>query len=315
MNRFFNNFQLLIALILIVIQLNVSGSFANSHQLKQGFLQADFTTIYANRTGCCPFYVEFKDSSFSTSGNIVTWEWNFGDGYSSLEKNPNHVFQKPGIYNVTLKITTDSGYTDQLTKTGYINCAVVPSSNFIPTPSYANLSQRIYFRNRTDNQTPLTTYYWCFGDFKADPDSGGISHEKNPSWNFSETGHYNILLVVSNEYNCRDSSYREVVIIPDSENDVWFPTLHFHDKWFDSGWGGRESYPFRVSGVTELHIEIFTLTGQLVFKSEAPESTAWEATFLPNNSAAPSGMYIVRVKYLGYDKVWYSKTKKIVLER
>jgi PKD repeat protein len=315
MNRFFNNFQLLIALIVIVIQLNVSGSYANTLPEKQSFLQTDFTSIYAYKTGCCPFNVGFKDSSSSTSGNIVSWEWNFGDGYSSAEKNPVHVYQTPGLFDVTLKITTDLGFTTQLTKTGYITCAVVPSSNFIPTPSYANLSQPIYFRNRTDNLTPLTTYSWCFGDFKTDPDSGGISHVMNPYWNFSDTGHYNILLVVSNEYNCRDSSYREVVIIPDSENDVWFPTFHFHNKGYDPYWGGRDYYPIRVSGVTELHIEIFTLAGQLVYKSEVPESTAWGATYLPDNSAAPSGMYVVRVKYMGYDKVWHSKTRKIVLER
>ena len=48
--------------------------------------------------------VDFEDIS---TGEVIIWEWNFGDGSTSNQQNPNHVYQKKGTYTVTLK-TTDS---------------------------------------------------------------------------------------------------------------------------------------------------------------------------------------------------------------
>lgn len=47
--------------------------------------------------------LQFIDLSFSLD-TIVAWTWNFGDGTSSNEQNPYHVYAQPGIYTVTLTI-------------------------------------------------------------------------------------------------------------------------------------------------------------------------------------------------------------------
>ncbi|MDX1910021.1 MAG: PKD domain-containing protein [Saprospiraceae bacterium] len=39
---------------------------------------------------------------------IQSWSWNFGDGNSSNEQNPYHIYDQPGIYTVTLTIEADS---------------------------------------------------------------------------------------------------------------------------------------------------------------------------------------------------------------
>jgi len=44
--------------------------------------------------------VDFKNQSFSNSE--PEWEWDFGDGKKSNEKNPTHIFDTPGKYNVCL---------------------------------------------------------------------------------------------------------------------------------------------------------------------------------------------------------------------
>ncbi|PSL07595.1 gliding motility-associated C-terminal domain-containing protein [Cecembia rubra] len=43
--------------------------------------------------------VQFIDR---TQGNVIAWEWNFGDGNTSNEQNPVHVYTKPGKYTITL---------------------------------------------------------------------------------------------------------------------------------------------------------------------------------------------------------------------
>lgn len=47
--------------------------------------------------------IQFIDLSVSLD-SIVAWTWNFGDGTSSNEQNPYHVYAQPGIYTVTLTI-------------------------------------------------------------------------------------------------------------------------------------------------------------------------------------------------------------------
>lgn len=43
--------------------------------------------------------IEFKDESH---GRITSWKWEFGDGETSNEQNPVHVYKKPGVYYVVV---------------------------------------------------------------------------------------------------------------------------------------------------------------------------------------------------------------------
>jgi len=48
------------------------------------------------------------------------YHWDFGDGNNSIEKNPRYSYQTPGVYRVTFKVTDDKGYTNEVTRDGYI---------------------------------------------------------------------------------------------------------------------------------------------------------------------------------------------------
>lgn len=61
---------------------------------------------------CGPFTVQFSDSSFSTVTNLVSWEWDFGDGNTSTDANPFNIFEKPGNYVVELTVEDALGNTD-----------------------------------------------------------------------------------------------------------------------------------------------------------------------------------------------------------
>ena len=52
---------------------------------------------------------EFIDRSEDPDGEIVEWEWDFGDGETSTEQNPRHTYDDPGTYTVTLTVTDDGG--------------------------------------------------------------------------------------------------------------------------------------------------------------------------------------------------------------
>ena len=57
-------------------------------------------------TDYSPLTIRFFDISQGTPG---TWLWDFGDGTSSAIQNPVHQYQQPGMFNVTLTITRDTG--------------------------------------------------------------------------------------------------------------------------------------------------------------------------------------------------------------
>jgi hypothetical protein len=53
--------------------------------------------------------VQFTDTSYDPDGSVVAWSWEFGDGGTSSDQNPNHTYTAPGIYSVIEVITDNTG--------------------------------------------------------------------------------------------------------------------------------------------------------------------------------------------------------------
>lgn len=80
----------------------------------------DFT---ANTTsGQAPLAVQFTD--LSTVLNISSWLWDFGDGNTSTEENPAHIYTGPGSYDINLTVYGENTTLGQAIKEDYI--AVTP---------------------------------------------------------------------------------------------------------------------------------------------------------------------------------------------
>lgn len=58
--------------------------------------------------------VQFTDLSTDPDGSITSWLWDFGDGTTSTERNPLHVYERDGVYDVTLTVTDDNGASDMM---------------------------------------------------------------------------------------------------------------------------------------------------------------------------------------------------------
>lgn len=54
-------------------------------------------------------YVDVEISFDNLSENATTYEWNFGDGNTSNEKNPKHTYTQEGEYTLTLMASGDGG--------------------------------------------------------------------------------------------------------------------------------------------------------------------------------------------------------------
>ena len=78
---------------------------------------ADFSGTPLN--GEAPLNVSFTDLSVMGTNGITSWTWDFGDGGTSFDQNPSHVYSAQGTYTVTLTVS-DGSLSDTETKVDYI---------------------------------------------------------------------------------------------------------------------------------------------------------------------------------------------------
>ena len=56
--------------------------------------------------------VDFTDESTDSDGTVESWYWDFGDGQTSSEQHPTHIYEESDSYAVTLTVTDNDGCTD-----------------------------------------------------------------------------------------------------------------------------------------------------------------------------------------------------------
>ncbi|MBL7892090.1 MAG: PKD domain-containing protein [Bacteroidia bacterium] len=159
--------------------------------------------------GCFPYTVKFTDLSTKGSGNIVSWNWTFGDGSpASNSQNPTHTYVAAQNYSITLTVTDINGCQSTFTKTSYIKVA---SSNLTPAFTSSPVigcktPANINFTNTTTGTGPIT-YSWSFGDSKT-------STTTNPSNSYASSGTYTVTLTASTSGGCSKTATSSVTVLP-----------------------------------------------------------------------------------------------------
>lgn len=117
-----------------------------------------------------------------TANDPETWEWDFGDGFTSTEQNPEHTYIANGTYTVCLSVTNITGsdnVCENIIVSGYPTSIAAFSYTGDPTVDFTDLST-----NDPDS------WLWEFGD-------GGLSGDQNPSYTYPANGVYSVCLTVS----------------------------------------------------------------------------------------------------------------------
>ena len=150
----------------------------------------------ANVTGGnAPLAVSFSDTS---TGNVTAWAWTFGDGGTSTDQSPTHIYTESGTYTVTLNASNAYG-SDTLTQTDMITVSTAPSASFSANTTSGDIPLAVKF---TDTSTgDITGWQWNFGD-------DNISTDQHPEHTYTAAGLYTVTLTVSNAYS-ESTSVRE----------------------------------------------------------------------------------------------------------
>jgi len=84
---------------------------------------------------------QIRFQNFST-GPLIRYLWDFGDGTTSVEKSPIHAYQKEGIYTVSLNVINSLGAQGITTKNNYINISHEARPPFLYVPATSGFSAK-----------------------------------------------------------------------------------------------------------------------------------------------------------------------------
>lgn len=176
------------------VSLTVTTDVGTNTALKRNFIQvveppmAEFGATPV--AGSAPLSVSFVDGTAPGSSPITGWLWNFGDRTpTSAQQNPVHVYTAPGLYTVSLTVTTDVG-EDTMSKTQFINVAGRPVAGFSANTTQGVAPLAVMFTDESEVGTATTNAWtWDFGD-------GSMAMEQNPAHTYMEPGIYTVTLAI-----------------------------------------------------------------------------------------------------------------------
>lgn len=150
--------------------------------------------------------VFINQSQPNAPSTSVSFKWSFGDGTSSADGNPAHIYTAPGQYNVCLTIR----YTNNVNTCEKTYCSVVTipqPCEFQPYFSWvadASNPLTIKFTNQTAVTNTAAKIKWNFGD-------GTYSTEPNPSHTYAKAGVYNVCIRIELSADCVKEYCKQVV--------------------------------------------------------------------------------------------------------
>lgn len=222
-------------------------------------VKAQFVTPAA---GCAPYTASFQN----TSQGGIDFNWDFGDGASSTQTNPTHLYVNPGSYQVRL-VVSDTSSCNKVDTSAYFTITVAsnPSSQFSYTPQPTQPNTAVSFLN---NSAGASNYKWIFGDgdslLTTRPDTT-ISHLYNI------TGTYNTCLVAYNSAGCTDTSCQQISVTVNDLASV--PTA-----FTPNGDGTNDRIYVRGYGITKMTWTIYNRWGSVVYIGTDPNE-GWDGRY------------------------------------
>ncbi|HEY6329681.1 MAG TPA: PKD domain-containing protein [Blastocatellia bacterium] len=164
-------------------------------------------------SGQAPLSVNFSASVNDPGATVSTYNWSFGDGQSSSQATPSHVYTTVGSFTVSLTITDSTGASASATTT--INTTAPPppaapvvslvaSSTSGPAPLPVSFSANV-----SDPGMQVTSYSWNFGD-------GQTSTVEAPLHIYSTVGTFTATLTVTTNAGTHGAASTSITVQPEA---------------------------------------------------------------------------------------------------
>lgn len=252
--------------------------------------------------GCAPLFVNFSDLSTITSGKIVKWTWDFGNGYSDL-KNPERLFLNPGTspltISVKLKVTSDSGCIANVAYPNYITVYPKPVADFSLSPTITSINEPLI--TITNNTIGTDSVWWNFGDQKTSTVFQPLSHV------YTESGTYMITLFAFSTEECADTLEQEVIIKPHF-------TFYVPNAFTPNDDGDNDTFSGKGINISEYEMIIFNRWGQVMFRT-TDFHTPWNGGKNNTKEMAAADVYIYTIRIVDVNSKKHAYRGTVTLVR
>ncbi|MGQ9847829.1 MAG: PKD domain-containing protein [Bacteroidales bacterium] len=220
--------------------------------------------------GCAPLKVKFNAGGNTKYTACV---WDFGDGTTSFESNPIHIYKKGGTFKATLTVKTTYGknITSEPLQIKVFN---KPKAIFDYTINnncieLKNNSKQSSFRN------------WYFNDSLMSDEIVTVCIKKS--------GLYNVSLVVDNNEGCSDSSSQKIEI-------KYNMPVQFADAFTPDGDGINDLFGPIVADYSQYEFKMFIYKkeGKCVFE-QTGSPVNWDGIDQTTKHPCPAGLYFYKV--------------------
>jgi gliding motility-associated-like protein len=232
---------------------------------------------------CEPFAAHFIN--YSSADSPMYYEWDFGDGFTSTEEHPIHVYTTAGNYPVTLKVLTEEGCIDTLylSQVDLINVNPTPKAQFLVDKLETDICHPLI--RFTNLSTDAATYHYFFDDGMA------FSTATHPEHYYLTSGDHYVRLIAVSDKGCRDTTMQKIYVEPFS---IFIPNTFTPDE--------DEFNPvFQAKMVlepSEWNMTIYDRGGEIIFESNDYTAT-WDGTYKGQYVQTGLYHYIVRYKPCG----------------
>ncbi len=178
------------------------------------FTRMNYITILAQPNATFTAVTNGLEAVFNSSGSVAdAYSWNFGDGGTSNNANPTHIYAVGGTYTVTLTVTNDCG-TD--VHTLVVSITGAPVAQFSANAVLGCVPFVVQYINQSSGT--VNNFSWVFQG-----GSPATSNNSNPVVTYNSPGVYDVTLTVSNNAGS-DVEFRDnyITVLPAPVSDFDF---------------------------------------------------------------------------------------------
>lgn len=155
---------------------------------------------------CLGDAMTFTDQS-TDNISVDGWSWDFGDGNTATQQNPNHTYGAPGDYTVTLEVVNPNGCTHEISQ--QVTVFPIPVASFDYTEVCEDQLTQLTSTSTVAAPSNINGYAWDINE------TGTIDYTtQNPSHNFNGFGNYSVSLTVTSDAGCTNSISHQIDVFP-----------------------------------------------------------------------------------------------------
>ena len=175
-------------------------------------LQPSFTFSPSNPTESQNVLFDASESRSTTSAQIVSYAWDFGDSRTGSGQTTTHAYSAPGTYFVRLTLTDSFGRSASTTRTVVVGQGTAPSATFVFSPTNSTVGTTVNFNasaSRPASGRQIVSYTWDFGN-------GTIQTTSSPTIShvYTSARTYTVTLVVTDDIGRTATFSATITIAP-----------------------------------------------------------------------------------------------------